>query len=315
MDSSVERITHLLRTRVRMSHFVLLDAIAREGSLHRASVAQGVSQPAITKSLREIEVTLGCQIFQRTKHGVRPTKVGQYLIDAARAMLKDLDRVSTALVAAARGDEGLLRLGFIPMVARSLVARSIEHLTAKRRLCLVVITGTTNEIVAAIRDHRCDCGLVRSAVVDPSGDMVFDEIYRQRAVIVRGAGSAVTPPESLTEMLRNEKLKWILPPPATPTRILLDRAFISAGMEPRLPEIECFDVRLIEHLLAQDPYRVAIFPEDVAEELRAVQPLAISSALPNLDLPPVCLARLNEMNEDPNILELLRILRSFKLSD
>lgn len=310
MNLNAQQVAHLLKTRLRISHFIFLDVVATEGSLHRAGLVQGVSQPAITRSLQEIEAAVGYQIFTRSKAGVEPTKVGSQLIAAARKMLKDIDRVSSAIVAAAHGDEGYLRIGYIPLVSRELLVDALQELVETRCYSFLLATGETTDILSRIREHRLDCGLVRYLGSERPSEMVFDRLYQQRAVFVRSARLGPIGPAPLAEFLANPTQKWIMALPATPTRLLIESLFLSAGRELPVPEFECYDVRMMEALLARDPARVTILPEDVTRELNASDPLVVSAAIEDLNLPAIYFVRPKMPDPDPGVAALFDILQS-----
>src|SRR3546814_8145828 len=70
-----------IMTRLKLRHLTLLRNIALHGSLTRVAQETGVSQPAITKALAEIESLFGASLFIRSGRGLKPTAMGELAID------------------------------------------------------------------------------------------------------------------------------------------------------------------------------------------------------------------------------------------
>lgn len=79
-----------LANRLRQRHLVLLENIARHGTLTRVAAATGISQPAATKALAELEAIFGAPLFLRTGRGMQPTPLGELALVRARRMQSDL---------------------------------------------------------------------------------------------------------------------------------------------------------------------------------------------------------------------------------
>ena len=92
-------ISPSLFNRLRYKHLHMLVALSSSQNLHRASQALNMSQPAATRMLREIEDMFGCDLFERLPRGMRPTALGQQLINFAESALSGLDRCAEDLMA------------------------------------------------------------------------------------------------------------------------------------------------------------------------------------------------------------------------
>src|SRR5436309_8813816 len=92
-------------------------AVADHGSFRKAAAALGISQPALSAQVQQVEELLGLQVFERDRRAVLVTSAGEDIIGRARLALEGIDGV---LDAARRRSEplvGPLRLGVIPTVA------------------------------------------------------------------------------------------------------------------------------------------------------------------------------------------------------
>src|SRR5262245_4581903 len=92
-----------LDQRLRLSLLRAVDAVEAHRSLLAASTALGITQPALTKSLHELEEVVGARLFDRHSRGVRPTEAGHVFVDAARRVLAELRRLDDELDQLASG--------------------------------------------------------------------------------------------------------------------------------------------------------------------------------------------------------------------
>ena len=106
-----------LDQRLRFHLLRAVDAIERHSSLLKASVALGVSQPALTKSLHELEDILQVRLFDRHSRGVRPTEAGTVFVRSARRILAELHRLDEDLDLLSSPGGGVVALGALPVAA------------------------------------------------------------------------------------------------------------------------------------------------------------------------------------------------------
>jgi DNA-binding transcriptional LysR family regulator len=87
-------------------------AVAKEHSFSRAAESLHVAQQAVSQQVRQVEVSLGVQLFERTNRGVTITPGGEVFVQEARRTLNAAERVAPRAQAAARGEAGTLRIAY-----------------------------------------------------------------------------------------------------------------------------------------------------------------------------------------------------------
>jgi DNA-binding transcriptional LysR family regulator len=107
-------------------------AVAAEGSLSRAAERLYVSQPALTKQIKQLESQLGVQLFTRSRAGMTLTAAGQALAGRTPGMLADWDQVLRETKAAASRAARVLRVGFMSSAANE-ATQPIVAAFARRR--------------------------------------------------------------------------------------------------------------------------------------------------------------------------------------
>ncbi|KPX01184.1 Cyn operon transcriptional activator, partial [Pseudomonas savastanoi] len=96
---------------VLLRHIRYLLAVSDHGNFTRAAEALHVSQPALSQQIRQLESSLGVQLFDRTRRSVVPTDAGRVYLDHARRCLLELEAGKRALNDVSDLSRGQLRLG------------------------------------------------------------------------------------------------------------------------------------------------------------------------------------------------------------
>ncbi|WLA81535.1 LysR family transcriptional regulator [Bradyrhizobium elkanii] len=131
-------------------------AVAEELSFSRAAKRLHVSQPPLSTQIKAMEEELGTRLLARTRRAVELTQAGQLLLEHARRAVSELDLASETVRRAARGEAGMIRVGFtgsVPMLDMLLLHRSASG--AGARLCRVLARdGHWRATTAATPIHR-----------------------------------------------------------------------------------------------------------------------------------------------------------------
>jgi DNA-binding transcriptional LysR family regulator len=87
-------------------------AVAREHSFSQAAETLHVAQQAVSQQVRQVEKSLGVDLFERTNRGVTITPAGEVFVQEARRTLNAADRVVARALAAARGEAGTMPIAY-----------------------------------------------------------------------------------------------------------------------------------------------------------------------------------------------------------
>lgn len=144
-------------------------AVAEELSFRRAAERLYMAQPPLSVAIRKLEEEIGVQLFERGSRGVRLTAAGQSAYEAALKCLRDADEVASAARAAAQGEAGRLRIGFIGSVTFGLMPRLIRTFSARYPNVKLELHESTNaEAVSAVESGTLDIGFVRVPTARPA---------------------------------------------------------------------------------------------------------------------------------------------------
>ncbi|WP_368932222.1 LysR family transcriptional regulator [Achromobacter xylosoxidans] len=280
-----------LANRLRQRHLVLLENIARHGTLTRVAAATGISQPAATKALAELEAIFGAPLFLRTGRGMQPTPLGELALVRARRMQSDLDLWAREVEALHDGRAAHLHVGVVPYVSSALLTAAIGRLHQRHGVTLTLHRATTDHLVPMLRRHELDCVISRATSTVAQDDLDHRVLYRQRPRVIAHSRLAQRLARRAPDWAQLAGMDWVLPAVNTPTRQLIVEHFIRAGLRPPSPVLEAYSTDVIEGMLSANPALVSVVPEDIARELCQRGKLGMVPWDFGWELPPINLIR------------------------
>ncbi len=146
-----------LDQRLKLAHLRLVDALETHRSLLRAAAILGVTQPALTKSLHEIEDILQVRLFERHARGVRPTETGMVLVRAARRILAEVRSLDEELDRHTRAGATSISIGALPVAAAGILPGALARLKAEYPEIRVDLQqGRTEELLPLLAAGEVD---------------------------------------------------------------------------------------------------------------------------------------------------------------
>ncbi|MFC7494376.1 MULTISPECIES: LysR substrate-binding domain-containing protein [unclassified Nocardioides] len=239
---------HLLDGRLKLRHLNLVTTIAEEGSIVAAAAALHVTQPVVTRGLRELEEIVGVALFDRGPRGVAPTVYGESFLEHARAVLAQLRRAGDQIQLLSRADLGTVTVGIHLAGSNLLLPRAIAALKDEHPGLTVVVREATPDVLqTALLSGECDLVVGRLSARVPRG-LTQELLYREPVRLVARAGHPVHRMRS-PGLERLMSFPWILPVEQTALRAELENLLARAGLG--LPEnrIECTSMPTLRELL------------------------------------------------------------------
>jgi DNA-binding transcriptional LysR family regulator len=141
--------------------------VARQQSFSHAAVALSLTQPAVSQQIRALEVQLGERLIERGRGSFALTAAGELLLAHAEAVHARLQLAETQFGEAVGESGRKFRLGAFPSVLATLVPDAIARLRAESELEFSAMQGSTEQLVAAIRDGRVHLALCFQDSAEP----------------------------------------------------------------------------------------------------------------------------------------------------
>lgn len=249
-------------------------AAVETGSLSAAARTLGITQPAASQQVRELERALAVRLLERGSGTTRPTSAGETVLAHARRVQAAVDDLVAAAAAFHGGETGRVRLG----TGATACIRLLPPLLARMKtrmpgLEIIISTGNTPDMVRKVREGGLDVALVTLAGrLDRSLEArrLLDEALLAYAPVAMLPGS----PGGPLRPVQLAGLPLILYEGGGATRGVVDGWFRHAGLAPR-PIMELGSVEAIK-LLAESGLGATILPASAVEppsEGMVVRPL------------------------------------------
>lgn len=292
---------------MRLNHIRDFIAIVEAGGIRAAARGLAVSQPALTKSLRQLETELGGVLLTRGVRGARPTEIGQAFLARARAVTVELQRAREEIDQLRGGRTGRLAVGSAPGPALGLLAAALPILRLRWREATICVTDVSpSEVLPALREGRLDLALsVRMGpLAEPGPECVVEPLYLNGARIIARRGHPLAAARSFVELAEAE---WVRTGGGDNTSMLPD-AFRAEGLGPPRYRIECRSFFALAEIVAQSDL-LAVVPWQLAAREAAggrVIELALPDALPPRE---ICLFTRADVPLTPIGREFVEVLR------
>lgn len=246
--------------RLKLRDLHLLITVVQLGSMAKAAAELGISQPAVSKGIADIEHTLRLRLLDRGRNGIEPTAYGRALVKRGLTIFDELKQGVQELEFLADPSVGSLRIGSTESIAAGMLPAIVEcfwrdypgvHLDVSQA---VINTLHYREL----RERRVDLLIGRIPSPFTEDDLEAEVVYDDQIVVVAGR-------QSKWARSRNVKLAdlsgepWILPPADTMHGSLTGELFRAGGAEiPRAP-VTTLSIHLGCRLVASGRF-VAVLP-------------------------------------------------------
>lgn len=209
--------------RLRMRQVSLLLAIARAGTLGAAAQEIGITQPAATKMLGELEAALGQRLFDRRGRVLVLNAAGRRALLGFRGMHGTLEQLLRDLRELAAGNVGRIAIGSIMAASPTYVTGALADLKNRYpRLAATIEVGTSDRLMELLDDGTLD--VVVGRVPAAAHGYLFRPLADEAPVVICATGH----PLRRVRHVRFEQLgerSWVLQPSGNPLRDAVDREF------------------------------------------------------------------------------------------
>lgn len=245
------------RVRLRDLHIVL--AVAESRSMSKASKALAISHPVVSKTISDLEITLGVRLFDRGSRGVELTSYGQALLDCGVSVFDELRQGLKNIDFLRNPTSGELRIGCPEIMIAGIVPSIVEQYSKLYPGVRLHVLGMRS--FHELRSRNVELVISRTPKPFLESDLVAEALFDEPFVAVAGIRSRWTGRRNLTlAQLIDEP--WVLPPyDSVPGSYIAD-IFRAENLTPPPASITTLSVQLTTALLANGRY-VGFFPRSV----------------------------------------------------
>jgi len=253
------RIKPAIRFHLKTRQLALLVRLDDERSLVRAAATAGLTQPAASKLLRQIESALDVKLFDRHARGMTPTCYGEILIRHARLALSELGLAREEIVALKSGLSGKAAIGTVLSPGTNLVPKAIVRMKQRYPGILACVEiGPSRELVRKLLQGDLDMVVGRVIDCTHADELVYEPLAADEphAVIASAQHPLAGRKEVRLEHLVEQP--WILPPAGSVVRDKLTDLFVQHGLSRPTNIIETDSLPVITSLLRHSNMVVAL---------------------------------------------------------
>ncbi|MEG7488417.1 LysR substrate-binding domain-containing protein [Enterobacter hormaechei] len=175
----------LFSQRIRLRHLHTFVAVAQQGTLGRAAETLNLSQPALSKTLNELEQLTGTRLFDRGRLGAQLTLVGEQFLTHA---VKVLDALNTAGQALNRKEEpasDIVRVGALPTAALGILPAAIGQFHRQQKhATLQVVTMKNTVLLAGLASGGLDLGIGRMSDPELMSGLNYELLFLESLKLV-----------------------------------------------------------------------------------------------------------------------------------
>ena len=250
-------------------------AAVRCGSLTEAAAELGVSQPALSKSIRALEQQLGVPLIERGRFGVVATAFGEALRYHGQVVEAEFRHALGEIEALKGAQRGHVILGCGPTEATRLLPMALNRVQQGRpELRVTVLYGLNESLMPAVKQGDVDFALssVPGRTQDP--DLLHETLFTESAVVVARADHPLARLRQISPAQLAQQL-WVLPRQRELERQAFDDYFRGHGINPPTAWVETTSTVLMKSLVMQSDAltfipRELFHWEERARQLRAL---------------------------------------------
>ncbi len=208
-------------------------AIAETGSLGRAARIANLTQPTLSRLVRSMEDRLGHALFERGGKGMAVTAAGELLVVHARHIVSEMQNTRDELAALSGLRRGVVRIGAVAAVMRTLVAETVGKLLASTPdLGVELVEAVDGELLDALVTRRVDLVVAASPLDHHEVLQIGHGAYRDSFAVFGAADHPLPLSAALRDVLTQD---WVMPGAAFTPRQTFERLVMAQGLS--LPRV------------------------------------------------------------------------------
>jgi len=185
--------------KLTLKQFRYFEALAREGHFGRAALACAISQPALSMQIKELEETLGAELFERSARQLRLTGFGKAFAMRVREVLRSVDELSEFARVSQGNFLSQLRIGIIPTIAPYLLPKIIGNLTYEYpSLDIQIRESQTEKLMQELEAGRLDTAILALPISQASFSET--ELFEEEFVLIRNQEDEAKPVPDINKL-------------------------------------------------------------------------------------------------------------------
>ncbi|HAK2109049.1 TPA: LysR family transcriptional regulator [Salmonella enterica] len=257
----------LFSQRIRLRHLHTFVAVAQQGTLGRAAETLNLSQPALSKTLNELEQLTGTRLFERGRLGAQLTVPGEQFLTHAVKVLDALNTAGQALNRKEDASADVVRVGALSTAALGILPAAIGRFHQQQKsTSLQVATMNNTMLLAGLKSGEIDLGIGRMSDPELMGGLNYELLFLESLKLVVRPGHPLLQ-ETIT---LSRVMEWpvVVSPKGTVPRQNAEALLQSQGCKMPAGCIETLSASLSRQLTVDYDYVWFVPSGAVKEDLR-----------------------------------------------
>jgi LysR family transcriptional regulator of gallate degradation len=228
----------------------------------------GITQPAISTALRDLEAGLGVALFDRGARGLVPTPAGETIAFYFKRVLAELRHIGPDIAASDGMLQGSVHVGALPLGRTLVLPLAIAALVARHPgLHIATVESPYDALATSLRSGDIDfiLGALRSA--EEAKDLLQEPLFEDRISVIARAGHPLSRAKRI-DFDALHRATWVLSRQGSPSRELLERFFSASRQPPPVPAVETGDLAVLRGVLLESDMLTAISAHQLRYEIR-----------------------------------------------
>ncbi|RTL44243.1 MAG: LysR family transcriptional regulator [Burkholderiales bacterium] len=226
----------------------------------------GITQPAVSAALKDLETRLGVSLFERTARGLAPTPAGEIVAFYFRRVLAELRNIVPDIAASEGLLTGSVYVGALPLGRTHILPLAIAALLDKHPgLHVVTDESPYNALAASLRSGDLDFILGALRPGELTRELTVEPLFEDRLSLIVRAGHPLSRVTQGLGALRNAR--WVLSRRGAPSRELFEQCFAALDLPAPVPAVETGDLAVLRALLLESDMVTAISAHQLRYEI------------------------------------------------
>ncbi|MEG3143151.1 LysR substrate-binding domain-containing protein [Sphingomonas sp. RT2P30] len=215
---------------MKLHHLRNVVAVVERGSLRAGARHLGLAQPAVSRSIKELEQELGVVLFERNKFGMTLTRAGEVFVRRAKAIQAEFARTLEEMEHLKGEDRGIITVGCSSAALIAMVPTIVNRFHVRfPNIRIKLVEGSLPMLETEIRDGLVELyyGPVSPGFADPA--LLIETLFENERMIIARRGHPLRSATSLAELVG---ASWVTTPMAIDSDNEVNSVFVAAGLPP-----------------------------------------------------------------------------------
>lgn len=264
-------------SRLNYHHLQYFWHVAKVGNLTRVAEKLHVSQSALSAQIKQLEESMGCQLFVRQGRKLVLTEIGNVTFSYAESIFNKGNELENLLRRGVESESKVVKIGVLSTMSRNFIESFVEPMLNNSTFKLEIYASGQGTLLSALNNHQLDLALT-NIEVRGNADQLWECILLNRQPISVIGPDGFDIKHSFSK--KYQEYSWILPSAESPIRTAFDGLCALHQIEPKIVA-EANDMAMLR-LLARDSMALTVMPEVVVKDELRDGKLKAYSQLPDV---------------------------------